>query len=95
MIPSTASTDPHAIQARLSRWQHKAPKIGVEGNALLKMLKQQPMTRVAILRLPQRAQLGPLIHPNGFVMATKDNHYAVTPAGTAYLTKLRNAGFIE
>jgi len=84
----------HALQHRLTAWPHKAPSVGIEGNNLLLKLKSQPMGKMAINRLPQRAMLGPLVYPNKFVRLDK-GLYHVTAAGDHYLEKLRSAGFID
>lgn len=84
------------LQSRLNRWRHKAPKLGPEANVLLAKVAQTPMGKLAINRLPQRANLGPLVFPNKFLaLNTMTQDYEVTDAGRRYLKLLRDAGFLE
>lgn len=92
---TATAPSPYALQHRLSAWAHKAPKIGPEGNDLLLRLKGQPLGKMAINRLPQRAMLGPLVFPNKFIRLEADQLYHVTPAGDHYLDLLRKAGFLD
>lgn len=84
----------HDLQHRLNAWPHKAPKIGIGGNQLLKLLQRQPMGKMAINRLPQKACLGPLIFPNRF-LRLDNGLYHITAAGADYLEQLRAAGLLE
>ena len=63
---------------------------------LLAKVAHTPMAKMAINRLPQRANLRPLVFRVEFLaLNTMTQDYEVTDAGRRYLKLLRDAGFLE
>lgn len=82
---------------RYSRWPHKLPSVTLPACALLVLLeKDGPMTMKQIEAVKLHKQIGCLIWPGKLAEFHREagETYAITPAGTTYLQKLRDDNFL-